>query len=57
MNEGVQRNLPRAVSSSLQKSCLSSTVQELIYVSINSILLDYMESAAVTWHYHPLADC
>lgn len=57
MNEGVQKNLAFSVRISLQKArCLSSKAQELIYVTINSFLLDYIEMWLLTWHQHQLSD-
>jgi len=56
---GVEKNESPTVIRSLQKGwCFScSPVQEWSYGGINSILLDYMESAAVAWHYQQLSDC
>lgn len=51
MNREVQKSPPHTVSSHV------SEVWELIYICLNSILLDYVESAAVAWHYHQQADC
>lgn len=39
-----------------QKSCCFSGPEQ-IYVCINSILHDYVESAAASWHYSQLTDC
>lgn len=55
MNEGAQKRSP---AEGLQKAwCFSSSLREWIHASVNIIILDYIESAAVPWHYHQLADC